>query len=444
MTQTSERPQGLTTKQMLAAHPGLGGWRVKAFAATWLAYATYYFVREAPSVAQLGILEEGSGLEHVLTKPVWGVLDTLYLVTYAIGQFIWGACADRFGTRIVVIGGIITSIGAALVMGISPTVVAFGVAMTVLGFAQSTGWAPLCKNVSNFFTVKERGRVLGLWSTNYAFGGLASVPFLGWLAYGLFDSWKVAFFGGAAVMGIALLVFLVLQRNSPEAVGLPNINDAERGTAAQASDQAATDRPRPAKGSTLKALRDPMVLTLGAAYFLIKPARYAILLWGPIIVNERLPQVGKVSATAITIAFGVAGCLAPSLIGFVSDKVFGSRRVPPAVLSLVLLTIVLALFSPLTASGSVTMMIVVLGFMGLSVYAADSMISCTAAVDFGKSDSAGTAAGVVNGCGSVGAIFGGLLPGIIGGHTYFYLFAGAALLAALIMLPRWNRVPVAA
>ncbi|MFH0180963.1 MFS transporter [Streptomyces cacaoi] len=443
MTQTMDRPEGLTTRQLLAAHPGLKSWRFKVFAATWIAYASYYFVRQALSVAKIGLLEEGSALAGVFTKPVLGVLDTVYLITYAGGQFLWGACADKFGTRIVVIGGFVTSIAAALIMGTNPTVVAFGLALGVLGLAQSTGWAPLCKNVSSFFTVKERGRILGLWSSNYAFGGLATVPFLSWLAYGVFDSWKVAFFGGAAVMGLALVVFVVLQRNSPEAVGLPNIADAERGDASpdQASEQ---PTPKAAKDGVLKTLRDPMVLTLSAAYFLLKPARYALLLWGPVLIIERLPDVDKVLAASTLVAFGITGCAAPIVIGYVSDKLFGSRRVPPAVLSLALLAIATALFTPLTATGNVTVMILILSFIGLAVYAADSMISCTAAVDFGKSEGAGTAAGVVNGSGSVGAILGGLLPGFLSGTVLFYGFAGAALLAAVILLPRWNRVPASA
>jgi sugar phosphate permease len=69
------------------------------------------------------------------------------------------------------------------------------------------------------------------------------------------------------------------------------------------------------------------------------------------------------------------------------------------------------------------------------------MISCVAAVDFGSAKGAGTAAGLVNGCGSIGAILGGLLPGFLSGGVLFTGFAGAALLAGLLMLPHWNRLP---
>ncbi len=65
-------------------------------------------------------------------------------------------------------------------------------------------------------------------------------------------------------------------------------------------------------------------------------------------------------------------------------------------------------------------MVAVLAVIGLSVHGADAMISCVAAVDFGTSRHAGTAAGFINCCGSVGAILGGLLPGYVGTSALFY------------------------
>ena len=69
------------------------------------------------------------------------------------------------------------------------------------------------------------------------------------------------------------------------------------------------------------------------------------------------------------------------------------------------------------------------------------MISGAAAVDFGTAKGAGTATGFINGCGSIGAIFGGLLPGYLETETLFYGFAGCAALAMLLLLPSWNRRP---
>ncbi|WP_369199616.1 MFS transporter [Streptomyces sp. PU-14G] len=439
-------------------------WRRQIFAITWLAYAGFYFVRQAFSVAKLGILDDPL-VGGVLTERVLGVVDAVYLVAYAVGQFTWGMWADRFGPRVVVAGGMVGAVLASVTMGLSGTLLAFGAAMVVQGLAQSAGWAPLCKNMSNFFTVSERGRVLGVWSTNYAFGGLVAPPFLGWWAYSVFDTWRAAFFAGSATLTVVLALFLVFQRDRPQDVGLPPPTDGpepdgpEPGEPDGPGQPGRPDQPggreqapngqaaapsaarRDVAALYRETLREKMVPTLGAAYFLLKPARYAILLWGPVLVSRRLPEIDKVGATLIPVAFGVTGVVAPILSGWLSDTLFRSRRVPPCVLALALLTAAMALFMPLTATGSPGVMIAVLAVIGLALYAADALISCVAAVDFGSESGAGTAAGLVNGCGSVGAVLGGLLPGFLSGDALFYGFAGAALLAGLLLLPHWNRRP---
>lgn len=426
-------------------------WRIQIFAITWIAYAGFYFTRQGMSVAKLGILEDPV-LSTTLNSQVLGQLDALYLAMYAVGQFIWGQVADRYGPRIVLLGGLAISAVATVFIGLLPALAFLIPLMIVQGLAQSTGWAATLDNMAQFFSIGERGRVLGFWSTNYAFGGLVAAPFLGWIAYGIFDSWRAALFAGAAVViGVFVLVF-VFQRNKPADVGLPPIEEfhaAEKETHAVAeldhspsadAIAAPTDTMR---SSLVSAIREPMVRSLGAAYFLLKPARYALLFWGPVIVADRIPDADNLEASIIPVAFGLAGLLGPILIGRVSDKIFKARRMPAAVLSLAVLIVALALFIPLTSTGNTLIMVGLLAVIGLSIYAADSMVSCVAAVDFGTSKHAGTSAGLVNGCGSVGAILGGLLPGYLGTAGLFYGFTGAAFIAMLILLPHWNRMPAA-
>lgn len=422
-------------------------WRFQIFAVAWIAYAGFYFTRQAFSVAKLGILEDPI-LSTSLTKSTLANLDAAYLAAYAAGQFVWGQVSDRFGPRIVILGGLAISAVATVFMGLLPALVFLLPLMIVQGLAQSTGWSGTLSNMAQFFSIGERGRVLGLWSTNYAFGGLVAAPILGWAAYDVFGTWRAAFFTGAVVvLGVFVLV-LLFQRNRPQDVGLPPIEEyhsKEDIAALDTSDEAeAVAEPKSSwRDSLAVVMRDRMVRTLGASYFLLKPARYAILLWGPVIVAERLADGDKFQAVTIPVAFGIAGVIAPILLGRISDRVFKARRVPACVLSLAVLVAVLALFAPLTATGSAWVMVLVLGLIGLSVYGADAMISCVAAVDFGTSKHAGTAAGFINCCGSVGAILGGLLPGYLSTSTLFYGFAVAAFVAMLLLIPHWNRMPAA-
>ena len=409
-------------------------WRVQIFAITWLAYAAFYFTRKAFSVAKLGIAEDPT---FMLDKMAMANLDAIYLAAYAIGQFTWGILADRFGPRVVVLGGLLISAVAALVMGSFATVPIFATCMLIQGLAQSTGWSGLCKNLGSFFPSEQRGRVLGLWSSCYAFGGLVASPFAGWWAYTLMGTWHAAFISSAAVVGVVAVLFFFLQRNKPQDVGLPAVEPESELSAEEAYAQSRISVLEPLK----EILRNRTVLVLGLAYFMLKPARYAILLWGPVIVFEQMPSVGKVGAAIIPTSFELAGLLGPILIGLASDKLFGARRMPACVISLLALTLTLALFMAALHTGSVLLVVVLLFVMGLTLYGPDSMISGSAAIDFGKAKAGATAAGFVNGCGSVGAVLGGLLPGYFDSVTVFIVFAGCALFSALVLIPHWNSRP---
>ncbi|MGC5702040.1 MFS transporter [Pseudomonas sp. NFXW11] len=412
----------------------LKSWRVQIFAITWIAYAAFYFTRKAFSVAKLGIADDP---DFTLDKMAMANLDALYLAAYAVGQFTWGIFADRFGPRVVVLGGLLISAAAALVMGSFATLPVFATCMLVQGLAQSTGWSGLCKNIGSFFPARQRGRVLGLWSSCYAFGGLVASPFAGWWAYTLVGTWHAAFYSSAAVVALTAVLFFIYQRDTPQDVGLPAVD----GELADDADQRAVGLGASVWGPLREILRNRTVLVLGLAYFLLKPARYAILLWGPVIVYEQMPTVGKVGAAIVPTSFELAGLLGPIMIGLASDKLFGARRMPACVISLLALTLSLALFMGALHSGSVLLVMALLFFMGLTLYGPDSMISGAAAIDFGSARAGATAAGFVNGCGSVGAVLGGLLPGYFDTVTVFILFAGCALVSALLLLPFWNSRP---
>ncbi|MEA1950566.1 MAG: MFS transporter [Planctomycetota bacterium] len=83
--------------------------------------------------------------------------------------------------------------------------------------------------------------------------------------------------------------------------------------------------------------------------------------------------------------------------------------------------------------------------MGFLLFGPDSILTGAAAIDFGTKKGASTATGFVNGCGSVGAIIGGTIPGLFverwGWNGVFMLLAGMVLLAGLILAPMWNTLP---
>ena len=152
-------------------------WRWRIFFITWLAYVGFYLTRKSFAVAKVELAKpEVMGLG--LGEMAW--VDTVYAAAYAAGQFVWGMCGDRFGTRRVVLCGMMASVLTGAVMGASSWVVLMGALFCFQGVCQSTGWAPLSKNICNFFSQGERGRIMGFWATNYAIGGVIASALAGY------------------------------------------------------------------------------------------------------------------------------------------------------------------------------------------------------------------------------------------------------------------------
>ena len=70
-------------------------WRWQIFAITWLAYAGFYLTRKSFAVAKI---EMGKATGLGLSEAAMSWVDGAFLTAYALGQFVWGACGDRFGT----------------------------------------------------------------------------------------------------------------------------------------------------------------------------------------------------------------------------------------------------------------------------------------------------------------------------------------------------------
>jgi OPA family sugar phosphate sensor protein UhpC-like MFS transporter len=235
----------------------------------------------------------------------------------------------------------------------------------------------------------------------------------------------------------------LFQRDRPEDLGLPPVEEYHHEPTPVVK---AGERPEEEPEGSWKVVREvvtnPMVLLLGLVYFCLKPTRYAILFWGPKYIYDRIGS-GPAEAGLLSSMFELAGPVSILTMGFVSDRVFGSRRMPVSILCLLLLAGLLFSLDHLPSTRWVlALSLFLLGFLA---YAPDAMIAGVAVVDFGAKKGASTATGLVNGFGSIGAMVGGVTPGLLqeswGWQRVFTCLAGAAFVAALLLLPKWNAVP---
>ncbi len=108
---------------------------------------------------------------------------------------------------------------------------------------------------------------MGMWCTNYAVGGVVASALAAWAA----SRWgyQYAFFVPAGVLLCIWFLFVFFQRNRPEDVGLPSIEEyhGEKQNTGVATDS----KPENSWANIISVLKDPMVRMLAGVYFFLKP-----------------------------------------------------------------------------------------------------------------------------------------------------------------------------
>lgn len=395
------------------------GKRAAVFSLTWLAYATYYFGRKGFSVVKTTLQER-----YGLSVGILGWIDTGYLAAYAIGQFCNGAIGDRIGSRRLIGFGMLAAAASCALFGFSATGAMFLLAFILDGYFQSTGWPGCVKAMGAWFTAKERGTVMGMWSTCYQIGGLAAglaVTFL-LTHYG----WRSAFFVPAimiAVVGVLVLMFLPTRETQKRSAAVEVLGEIPNAA--------------PADGSYFALVRSPVLWSLGAAYFCLKLIRYSLLFWLPYYLDKQL-HYSKSQAGYQSVSFEVGGVLGAVAIGYISDKYFpGRRRLIAAVMTAALAAALLLYIqiSPI----SMVLNFAGMALVGFCLFGPDTIICGAAAQDLGGKHNVAKAAGFINGIGSVGAVFQGVVTTSVTKSSYgwnglLYLFVAMAIVSSIALL----------
>ncbi len=416
-------------------------WRWRVFIAGWLAYAGFYLCRKNLSVAMPFIRDDLGYSKTDFAEVIFG-----YNLFYMLGQFGNGALADRFGARGIVGLGIMLAAFSNIGMGFAATLGAFTALNCLNGYMQATGWPGLVKIMSTWTRLSERGILMAWWSTNYVVGGVVASLLATWCASNtrLFPSlgWHRAFFVPAIVLALVGLAFIAYVRNRPSDVGLPEIADEE--LPHDRDDIAAIDDPDMEERKTVSAMREALaqsaVWITGIMYFFVKLTRYSLLFWLPTYMVEHL-HYSKAVAGYASSCYDFVGFGGVIAAGYLSDKVFQTRRFPVGALMLLALAAAFLLQIHLVGAGifANTLGFALIGFL---TFGPDSLMSGAAAMDMGSKRGAATVAGIINGMGSSGQLFSSYLVAWVakqyGWDSLFYLFALFSFIGGALLLTKWN------
>jgi OPA family sugar phosphate sensor protein UhpC-like MFS transporter len=378
---------------MHAVPESIRAWRWRIFAATWASYAGYYFCRK-PFYITKGAL----GHEHGWDATTLANIGAIYLVTYMLGQFVAAWAGTRWGPRVVLLLGMAISAGCNLAFGATNSVVTFSAFMALNGLAQATGWSSCVGTMASWYGRTERGTVMGIWATNFQFGGIASNALAAWVAGQWGYRWS--YFTGSALLMLAWAIVLLWQRDKPEDAGLPPLPD---GGSVEGGDS-------DTGGWTPEILTNTLII--GVFYFFVKFVRYALWSWAPYVLEQSY-HLAADEAGYLSTLFDVAGITGVVATGWLSDRFFGGRRVGISFLFIGAMCLATGALYALSETGTWAFAVCI-SLIGFCLFGPDTLMSGAAAVDVGSRRTAVAATGIINGMGSAGSVvqefvFGALL-----------------------------------
>jgi MFS family permease len=148
--------------------------------------------------------------EFAISKGTAGLLNSLTLVASAIGSFVFGILADRYGRRRMLSFSILTYSLFTFASGLTTTISALAGCRFLLGLGRGGEWNSGATLVAETWPSAWRGRAMGLIQSSWAVGyALAAVVANLVLARA---NWRWVFFVGVLP---AILVFWI-QHDVPE------------------------------------------------------------------------------------------------------------------------------------------------------------------------------------------------------------------------------------
>ena len=371
-------------------------YRSQLFTATWLSYAGFYICRKVYAVVKHPLKLQFGFDDEQIALP-W----TVYLITYMLGQFLAAWLGRHMQSRRVLAYGMSAAAASNVALGFlvdsqrASVLVWLCVTMGIHGLAQATGWSHNVALFANWTRRSERGTLFGIWGTCYQLGAVAGKGLAGFLLGWLGMAWS--FFGSSILFFLITVAFVLLARERPQSVGLSLEDEAEPDVPVADARGAAPVRAAPLPPGFVAS-----IVAMGLIYFGFKFLRYALDSWSALILSERFALTPTVAAY-LSSAFDWIGFLGVIAGGYWSDRIPGSRRTP-VIFYMTCGCFVFTTLMWLIGLSSPWLFVALLGLIGFTQLGPDALLSGACAMDVGSRRQAALAAGVINGCGSVGPI----------------------------------------
>jgi OPA family glycerol-3-phosphate transporter-like MFS transporter len=423
------------------------------------------------------VVKDDIGRWYHLDKLEMGLIASAGFWTYGLAVALNGPLADRFGGRKAILIGTLGGSVMNLLIGLmflngftTKLLVSMSLLWSLNMYFQSFGALSVVKVNSTWFHVRERGVFGGIFGIMISSGYFFATTVGAWLLAS-FTNWTVIWLVPSAAMAVMFAVDYLLVRNRPSHAGFEDFDTGDGSNAHHAE-----DTPLPWRELLKKVIHNPVVVSLVFAEFCTGFVRQGVMLY----FTEYLSEVYGITKTfpAVTvfgkpltllgkavglywftgIAFMAGGILGGLLCGWLSDKIFQSRRPPVAFLFYLVQVVMLGLLGLCLGRGTwggQVWAIALLGLTAMFIFGVHGMLSGTASMDFGGRKAAATVTGALDGIQYVGSGLTGFGLGWLlktrgwdgvaaHGHTpvHAWVWVGAiipfSLIGAYIMTRIWN------
>ncbi|PYJ03183.1 MAG: MFS transporter [Verrucomicrobia bacterium] len=415
-----------------------------------------------------------NALGSLMSKEDFGLIFAAGTWTYALSFLVNGPLVDKIGGKKGIIIAALGSSLANILLGLltflvvtnqlrMKLVVAFSVIYAMNMFFQSYGAVSIIKVKAYWFHVRERGVFGAIFGTLISFGvyfafdwGQAIVNMAkahadgdsSWLRHIIrkvfaleaepVDAIWAVFFIPAAILVFWALLDWWLIKDTPEEAHFPHLDTADASSGQMDAQFTVTDLLRKVFTSRLMLLFALVELTSGVL-------RNGIMQWYLIFAKE-VKQPGTeffVNHWGLLLCF--FGILGAFISGLISDKFFESRRGPPAAMCCGFMFVMAGLmavylFSSPLVVGSAAILI------SMAVIGVHSLMSGTAAADFGGRKATATCSGIVDGFVYLGSGLQSVCLGYLTSRSWLWwpiFLMPFAVLGGFIALRIWHELPAA-
>lgn len=407
----------------------LKSWRLKTFYVCLIGYIGYYLCRQNISAA-FPLMNVAFGY----TNSQLGLIAFYSELAYALGKFINGPLADKFGGRSLFLIGMVGAIVCNVLFAQGSTLTYFIIIWCFCRYFLSMGWGGLIKMIGHWYEPERNGTIMGFISLTFQFGGVLATLFAGFLvSRGV--GWEGVFLYPAALLSLILIWSFFNSKEKPDdVIAGTNFGHGSLGEKKMMREDL--------NGSSIQ--KSPVTIVLEllklSSYrhilvfsFLTTFLRSIFFFWTPKI----LVDLGMITSTAIMTSalFPFLGCLGTILLGWYTDKYAknGDRAQAMWIMLLGLIISLATIVWAISEGDKNTLIVWLLGASGFFLLGPYSMSSGALTLDIAGASAAGSASGMIDCLGYIGgalAVWGaGKISDLLGWSEVFQILTVCAILA---------------